>query len=92
MQQFLNRVREAATATRRTIGFVPTMGYLHEGHLSLVDVARRHADLVTLSIYVNPAQFAAGEDLEYGRLLSVVRAVGVAPRRFFAELYGFGEG
>jgi pantoate--beta-alanine ligase len=60
-------LREALAAPRRegrTIGLVPTMGYLHDGHLALLKAARSDCDLVVMSLFVNPAQFAPGEDFE----------------------------
>ncbi len=50
-------------AQGETIAFVPTMGYLHEGHLSLMRLARKRADHLVVSLFVNPLQFAEGEDL-----------------------------
>ena len=91
MQAFADRAR----STGRTIAFIPTMGYLHEGHLSLIREGLQSGDEVVVSIFVNPAQFGPGEDLDtypraFGRDCELAERAGAtvifAPDR--ASLYG----
>jgi pantoate--beta-alanine ligase len=80
-----HELREAlaqARAERRTIGLVPTMGSLHEGHLALLRGARERCDVVVMTLFVNPTQFGPGEDLDAyprdeARDVSVAEAEGV---------------
>ncbi len=60
----MRRIVEQAKAAGKMVGVVPTMGYFHDGHLELMRRARAECDVAVVTLFVNPAQFAPGEDLE----------------------------
>lgn len=78
IRQFSENIRTQG----KRIAFVPTMGFLHEGHLSLIDYGRKNAHVLIISVFVNPTQFGEGEDLQQyprdlGRDCKLARKAGV---------------
>jgi pantoate--beta-alanine ligase len=93
MQKLANKLREEG----KSIGFVPTMGALHEGHLSLMQRAGRENDIVIISIFVNPTQFGPGEDyrryprpFKKDRALAQREGVDIIFYPSVSEMYGGG--
>ena len=93
--QVLSTIAEFQTArcqTRGTLGLVPTMGYLHEGHMALIRRARAENDTLVISIFTNPSQFGPDEDFnayprDMARDLALPRNRGSGP-----GLYTLGRG
>jgi pantoate--beta-alanine ligase len=78
----IRRIVQKARAEGKRIGFVPTMGYLHEGHLSLIELSKKHSDLQVMSIFVNRIQFNDKKDFEsypreYERDFDLAKKAGV---------------